>query len=297
MNNQYVADIGDYGKYSLLRAFIDAGVKVGVNWYLTKNDGSADGSFTDYLEKDKLRRYSPEIFNALRSIATKDNKTVTDIQNSGILPGAEYYSELLEPQGSKANNEQQRKEWFEKSADVLSDAELIFMDPDNGLLESGGADKTNANKYVLPEEVEEYFSRGHNVVYYCHKGRRNFSKWESYKSMMFERIPEAQPTVLTYHKGTQRSYIFLIHEKDYKAYRKIIDRFLWKWNRIFSEEYTSKGNVAGKVTESAFVVEGTNGITVKIEKRADGRIQISSSDKPNTMTIMEADWFIERIRS
>lgn len=31
MKNQYVGDIGDYGKYSLLRAFINAGVKIGIN--------------------------------------------------------------------------------------------------------------------------------------------------------------------------------------------------------------------------------------------------------------------------
>ena len=51
MKNQYVGDIGDFGKYSMLRAFIDAGIKVGVNWYLTEDDGSNDGKFTDYFIK------------------------------------------------------------------------------------------------------------------------------------------------------------------------------------------------------------------------------------------------------
>ena len=50
MKNQYVGDIGDFGKYSMLRAFIDAGIKVGVNWYLTEDDGSNDGKFMDYLK-------------------------------------------------------------------------------------------------------------------------------------------------------------------------------------------------------------------------------------------------------
>ena len=48
MKNQYVGDIGDYGKYSLLRAFLNAGIKVGINWYLTDNDGSTDGKFKRY---------------------------------------------------------------------------------------------------------------------------------------------------------------------------------------------------------------------------------------------------------
>ncbi len=38
MKNQYVADIGDYGKYGLLRFLARKGIKVGVNWYLTPDD-------------------------------------------------------------------------------------------------------------------------------------------------------------------------------------------------------------------------------------------------------------------
>ena len=69
MKNQYVGDIGDYGKYSLLRDFINAGVKIGVNWYLTENDDTNDGKFTDYLEnKDEYRRYDPELFDVLKRV-------------------------------------------------------------------------------------------------------------------------------------------------------------------------------------------------------------------------------------
>ena len=76
MKNQYVGDIGDFGKYSMLRAFIDAGIKVGVNWYLTEDDGSNDGKFTDYLNKGVMRRYCPEVFDALKSIAKNKDKSV-----------------------------------------------------------------------------------------------------------------------------------------------------------------------------------------------------------------------------
>ena len=50
MKNQYVGDIGDYGKYGLLRFLASHGIKIGVNWYLTENDGSTDGKFTTYLK-------------------------------------------------------------------------------------------------------------------------------------------------------------------------------------------------------------------------------------------------------
>ena len=38
MKNQYVGDIGDYGKYGLLRFLSNRGIKIGINWYLTKDD-------------------------------------------------------------------------------------------------------------------------------------------------------------------------------------------------------------------------------------------------------------------
>ena len=70
MKNQYVADIGDYGKYSLLRFFAQHGIRIGVNWYLTCNDDSAYGKFTDYLKQaEKFSRYDPTVFEQLAPIA------------------------------------------------------------------------------------------------------------------------------------------------------------------------------------------------------------------------------------
>ena len=113
MKNQYVGDIGDFGKYSMLRAFIDAGIKVGVNWYLTEDDGSNDGKFTDYLNKGVMRRYCPEVFDALKSIAKNKDKSVFDIEKSSILPGTVFYSEILKPEGTPNDREQEHSSWFQ----------------------------------------------------------------------------------------------------------------------------------------------------------------------------------------
>jgi len=250
MKNQYVGDIGDYGKYSLLRAFVRTGVSVGVNWYLTRNDGSNDGKFTEYLKnKEGYRRYDPEVFDALKKIASKKRKTVLDIQNSGILPGVVYYSTELGPVGKPSERMEHRLVWFEESMDVLKGTDLIFMDPDNGLLESNDGTKLGAEKYVLPDEVKRYFNAGHNVVYYCHKGRRTIDQWFNYKSVMFDMVPEAKSAILTYHKGTQRSYVFLIHEEDFVKCREIIDHMKQQWFQIFTEEFTNLGDTASRASE------------------------------------------------
>ena len=295
MKNQYVGDIGDFGKYSMLRAFIDAGVKVGVNWYLTEDDGSNGGKFMDYLNKDDMRRYCPEVFDALKGIVGNKDKTVFDIEKSGILPGTIFYSEILKPEGTPNDREQERSSWFQESLYELKAAELIFMDPDNGLLESDDATKLGGQKYVLPSEVESYFIEGHNVVYYCHKGRRAYEQWEAHKSFMFSRVKDAKPAILTYHKGSQRSYIFLIHEKDFVRYRKIIDGILSGWYKVFSEEYISKGNPASEPVGEALVIEREDGTRYTIEKRADGRIQMKSGKEPNATRIVTVDMFLRDI--
>ena len=295
MKNQYVGDIGDFGKYALLRAFSEAGIRVGINWYLTENDGSNDGKFVDYLEKESLRWMAPEVFDALKPIAKNSGKSVFDVQEAGILKDAIYYPELLKCLGKSAERKKQREEWFAQSLDVLSGADLIFMDPDNGLLVDDNPAKKDSEKYVLPSEVEKYFRAGYSVVYYCHKGRRKYGDWQEYISLMFDRVKAAKPAVLTYHKGSQRSYVFLIQEKDFIRYRHIIDRFMTMWHRYFSEEYTTKGSPAGETVGEAFIVERADGEKVTIKKRADGKIQITSSKRPGVSYIQDVDLFIRNI--
>ena len=291
MKNQYIGDVGDYGKYSMLRAFSDADVKIGVNWYLTENDKSNDGKIRGYLNDENMRRKCPEIFDALKYITVDPDKSVSDIKKSGIVGDTVFFDDLMKMEGTPLERKHQRNKWFLKSMNTLASAELIFMDPDNGLLESNDGSKLGAEKYVLPDEVEKYYNAGHNVIYYCHKGRRKYDDWQEYKSIMFDRIPTAKPAVLTYHKGTQRSYVFLIHEESFVKYRKIIDRFLRGWYRIFSEEYTRKGNAAGETVGESFSVKKSDGTIITVQNRADGQVEVKSSSKPNTTVILTADMF------
>ena len=294
MKNQYVGDIGDYGKYALLRAFANAGIKVGVNWYLTEDDGSSDGKFIEYLKSDELRWRAPEVFDTLRNIAFNKDKSVADIENSGIIPGAIFFSDVLSPLGTPSDRGQERNLWFQESIYELSDAELVFMDPDNGLLKDNDPCKRGAEKYVLPDEVEQYYRAGHNVVYYCHKGRRKIGDWHDYKSYMCKALPDAKSFVLTFHKGTQRSYVFFLHPEDFKRYNKIVQKFLFNnWYKIFSEEYTESGDPAEEQIGEKITIENKNGEELTIYKRADGWIQVENSAVKNMTKAIRPDVFCD----
>lgn len=41
MQDRYVGDVGDFGKIGMLRQLEEAGLRIGVNWYLTIRRGKA----------------------------------------------------------------------------------------------------------------------------------------------------------------------------------------------------------------------------------------------------------------
>ena len=257
MKNQYVGDIGDYGKYGLLRFLASHGIKIGVNWYLTENDGSTDGKFTTYLKNPADRGYDPELFDALQNIADHPDKTVKMIKQAGIIPDAEFFGEMLKSSSLKADaREWNRRLWFNNSTLMLGNAELIFADPDNGISYRKTARTKDSEKFILPEDVAEYYNSGRNVVYYCHKGRRKQEAWDQAKEEIRNHIRDAQLLAVTCHRGTQRSYIFVLHPDCYMKYEKIITAFLdSEWGSMFTWE-----NVAG----NAFLTDNQQDQEIKI---------------------------------
>ena len=238
MKNQYVGDIGDYGKYGLLRFLANRGIKIGVNWYLTDDDGSSDGKFTKYLKNPDERYYDSELFDALKEIAFRKDKTVGMVEDAGIIPGAAYFSEMLKSGLLEANARKwDRRLWFNNSTLLLQDAELIFADPDNGISYRKAASNKGSEKYVLPEEVAEYYCAGRDVVYYCHKGRRKEEDWEQAKIEIRQYLRDAQILAVTCHRGTQRSYIFVLHPDSYRKYECLLTDFIASvWGKMFTME-------------------------------------------------------------
>lgn len=244
MKNQYFGDVGDYGKYGLLRSFALNDISIAVNWYLTDEvsdaDGSSDGKFTQYLKDDNNRKYCKDVFDLLYSAVVEQQKRdISLLERTNVIPDARYFSERL-PQINrvpKEERERAREEWHKRGIRFCEGADLVFLDPDNGLRERLTKSPKMDMKYVLRKEAEDYYNSGANVVYYCHKGRRSKEKWEEYKSWLVLRCLDANAFGLTFHRGTQRSYIFVVHPRDAEKYLEIARGFLeTSWGDWFSFE-------------------------------------------------------------
>lgn len=238
MKNQYVGDIGDYGKYGLLRFLTNHGIKIGINWYLTEDDGSSDGRHTGYLNRPEEAIYDSELFKSLQKIAFRSDKTVRMIEDANIIPGAEFYGQILKSRTLETDErELNRRLWFNNAVLVFENTELIFADPDNGISYRKTARAKDSEKFILPEEICRYYNSGKNVVFYCHKGRRKQEAWEQTKASIQDHIRDASILAVTCHRGTQRSYIFVLHPDSYLKYNRILKDFLISdWGNMFSWE-------------------------------------------------------------
>lgn len=277
MKNQYFGDIGDYGKYSLLRAFAKEGIKIGVNWYLTGDDGGSDGKHTGYLQKGKDRIRDPELFDCLKQMVDSKNRDIKAFESKNMIPGAVYYHEPLDItrfDGIKAKRAE-RDRWHNGAMKKLKDAELVFLDPDNGMKTNNNSTGKNSIKYAFTSEALDYYNRGQNIVYYCHKGRRTEYQWEEAKKAMFDHMPEAVLIALTLHRGTQRTFMFALHKDSRERYAEIVKTFIEsKWGECFEIEPVG-GTYLGMGTGFAAPAIGTiypKGSVVK--KNEDGTVTI-----------------------
>lgn len=204
MQDAYVGDIGDYGKYALLRQITANKLSLAVNWYKVvplKKGMQNDGEYTNYLSKPEIYRdYDPVLFDALNEIVNiQNNRTIEQIEKSGLL-NTVFFSEILQVN---------RALWHQKALDATKDAQVVFLDPDNGL-----ETKTmHTNKHVLRHELKDYYDRGQNVILYQH--RPQMTKKEICVSNMMNYqttyLNADNVKMLEFPQYTNRFYFMFLH--------------------------------------------------------------------------------------
>ncbi|MBW6482748.1 MAG: hypothetical protein K0B10_06780 [Vicingaceae bacterium] len=174
MQDRYVGDIGDFGKYLLLKTLCQNKIKLGVNWCFVnpkntpKEMNKNDGKYIGYLyQKNKnhafFKQADENLILQLREIVKPNNRTIASIEKSNILPlGTMFVNEEI-PVGTK------RFSWHAKSLETFKDCDIIFYDPDNGLeITSCGKLHRYAVKYVFYDEIRDTYSKGKSIIIYQH---------------------------------------------------------------------------------------------------------------------------------
>jgi hypothetical protein len=132
MQIRHIGGIGDFGKFALLRHLMQER-RLAVCWYLTGvSDKMEDsGKHFDYLKRpDEFRHLAPELYDHLTNFAN-DRRAITDpltaLQRSGVLENAAFVRQEVPKKALL------RPLWAKGLANLVSGANLVFLDPDNGI--------------------------------------------------------------------------------------------------------------------------------------------------------------------
>ena len=254
MQNRYTGDLGDFGKYGLLRALTrteekgPSPIRLGVVWYLTPDEeNNQDGRQTRYLEPDNRRSKTftecdEELYQALRSIVRDENRRVGAIQDHQLLPQETvYHEDLLNLRRMRRRGERKvrqlreeaREEWNAQALDRTQECGVVFLDPDNGL-ETGKVDAASSRgaKYAYYEELKPYLERGQSLVIYHHlnRGSKSLQQISRKQREIYEKLG-MRAFALRYHRGSPRAFIVIPnreHREEIVQRTRDILRSPWK---------------------------------------------------------------------
>ncbi len=166
MRHQRVGEIGCYLKLSLLRALSD-GYRLGIAWYLVPDSGRPSaGLQTGYLDlPDRWRQLDPEVFDALHSLVRSGRRSVPALQRSGVINAIHSSRPLEYERVQWTQRVRYRAAWFEGVLADLRDCNLIFADPEMGLIENGKPMRADHALRITLEESKA-LAKGRTAIIY-----------------------------------------------------------------------------------------------------------------------------------
>jgi hypothetical protein len=181
------------------------------------------------------------LYDRLTQILKDKQRTLSQVESNDILPtNTLFYGTAIPapktPCFSDAARQAQtrlRAAWFEEAFKRLSDAHVVFLDPDNGLAPSRRKKHLRSSvKYIFEDEVKAWLKRGQSVVLYQHQQRRSLSDQvsEQQKILAGGKFHRA----VSFHRRAARIYYILPAEDHEHRISERLTRFLAsEWGEHF----------------------------------------------------------------
>ncbi|MGC9350680.1 MAG: hypothetical protein ACP5D3_01705 [Sulfurovum sp.] len=176
MQDRYVADVGDFGKFQLFRYLFNHqespldGKALAQIWFMHQGEDEKnnDGRHIDYFERmmgtDEYLEYS------LMDILMRDKREVTELEEMKLLKNAIFYYEEV----PKALED--RYLWLNGALTFASRSQIVAVAPDNGMalkcnraercfeyltLSDHYRQKVYPHKYIFADEVSYFYRLPH----------------------------------------------------------------------------------------------------------------------------------------
>ena len=242
MQDRYVGDLGDYGKYALLRHLAGFSGRpqlfLGIIWYLFPDEyHNNDGKHVSYLKTGSHRKLDHQLHGKLLELVQSGKRSVADVMQSGVFaPPTVFVYDTVEPgnwQGkpiTKSRRIEYRGNWHREALARTEDCDIVFMDPDNGLeVKSVPFGSPKSGKYAYWGELREFFYREQSLVIYHHTNRRSSvaQQVRALARLFREELGEATTLIpLIYHRGSCRIFWLVLFEPMRNLVRERLDAFL-----------------------------------------------------------------------
>jgi hypothetical protein len=156
VRDQYAGDVSDVVKFALLRALAGADHTLGIAWYYAPgDDGRADGRHLEWRDEAAWRVLDPQPHAGL---ATLPDRSVAALEQAAIWPtGALFHRE---PMPARV----ERSAWGMRKRSALDGADVVFLDPDNGV-------GSETEKHATFTEIRLLRRSGRAVVFITFPGR------------------------------------------------------------------------------------------------------------------------------
>ena len=235
MQNKYVGDAGDFGKHGLLRRLCgltdpetaEPDLRLGLAWYLfpdglhgaDKTKIVHDGKQITYLDPNHKdaemhRQCDPDLWTKLRKYVDEGRRCVHCVQADPVLPeNTLYHDDLLYywPSMGKPFRQTVREHWFAGALRATAGADLVCLDPDNGIRWDGGKMfQQDGPKYTYLDDLRALWERGQSLVVYQHQSRVEVEDFVAQTTAKLRGgLDGAEPIPLRYRHGSSRVFFVL----------------------------------------------------------------------------------------
>ena len=226
MQDKYVADVGDFGKFQLFRYLFNHkqspfdGKELSQIWFMHKGieEENNDGKHIDYFER--MMGTDEYLEHSLLDVIMRDKREVTELEKLKLLKNVKFfYSEV-----PKALED--RYLWLNEALTFSMKSPIVAVAPDNGMalkcnrierhfdfltLKEHYAQKVYPHKYIFADELS-YFHRLPYLeicIVYQHLSRC-FSHNEQINSLLSDLRVEYHHVIAIKHKPySPRVFFFL----------------------------------------------------------------------------------------
>jgi len=172
MQDRYVADIGDFGKFQLFRYLFNHkesplnGKALSQIWFMHagEDEENNDGRHTDYFER--MVGTDEYLEHSLLDVIMRNRREVTELEKLKLLTNAKFfYEEVPKPL-------EDRYLWLNRALTFSNKSQIIAVAPDNGMalkcnraeqcfdfltLSEHYAQKVYPHKYIFADEISYFY--------------------------------------------------------------------------------------------------------------------------------------------